>query len=116
MYNNRNISLISDSQSEMLRNSGTLIQGQLNNAFSGAGQQINAAVADKMNQLMQAIQTNPALAADYMGSPMWQTVLNMLKSTDIGSAVAGMAPNIADPINAIGRDIDDALHPDMHNL
>lgn len=116
MYNNRDISLISDSQSEMLRNSGTLIQGQLNNAFSGAGQQINAAVADKMNQLMQAIQTNPALAADYMGSPMWQTVLNMLKSTDIGSAVAGMAPNIADPINAIGRDIDDALHPDMHNL
>ena len=116
MYNNRDISLIGDSQSEMLRNSGTLIQGQLNNAFSGAGQQINAAVADKMNQLMQAIQTNPALAADYMGSPMWQTVLNMLKSTDIGSAVAGMAPNIADPINAIGRDIDDALHPDMHNL
>lgn len=116
MYNNRDISLISDSQSEMLRNSGTLIQGQLNDAFSGAGQQINAAMADKMNQLMQAIQTNPALAADYMGSPMWQTVLNMLKSTDIGSAVAGMAPNIADPINAIGRDIDDALHPDMHNL
>lgn len=116
MYNNMDISLISDSQSEMLRNSGTLIQGQLNDAFSGAGQQINAAMADKMNQLMQAIQTNPALAADYMGSPMWQTVLNMLKSTDIGSAVAGMAPNIADPINAIGRDIDDALHPDMHNL
>lgn len=116
MYNSRDISLISDSQSEVLRNAGTLVQGQLNNAFTGAGQQINAAMTDKMSQLMQAIQTNPALAADYMNSPMWQAVLNMLKSTDIGSAVAGMAPNIADPINAIGQDIDNALHPDLHNL
>ena len=115
MYNNRDIALVSDSQSELLRNAGTLMQNQLNTAATGAIQQLGASMTDKMTQLMTAIQTNPALAAEYMGSPMWQTVLQMLQGTD-PSSLAGLIPDIATPVNAIGQDIDDALHPDLHNV
>ena len=115
IYNNRDIALINDSQSEMLRNAGTLVQGQLNTAASEAIGGMSAAMTDKMTQLMTAIKTNPALAQEYMGSPMWQTVLNMLQGID-PSSLQGMIPNIADPVNAIGTDIDNALHPDIHNI
>ena len=32
------------------------------------------------------------------------------------SSLAGLVPNIAEPVNAIGADIDKALHPDLHNI
>ena len=115
LYNNRDIALISDTQSQLLTNAGTLVQGQLNAAMTGATQQISAAMQQKMTQLMTAIQTNPALAVEYMGSPMWQTILGMLQGVD-PSSLAGLMPNIADPVNAIGADIDQALHPDLHNV
>ena len=115
VYNNRDVALISDSQSELLRNAGTVMQNQLNTAAAGAIQQLGASMTDKMTQLMTAIQTNPALAADYMGSPMWQTVLQMLQGTD-PSSLAGLIPDIATPVNAIGQEIDEALHPDLHNI
>ena len=115
MYNNRDIALISDSQSQLLRNAGTLVQGQLDAAAGNAVTQLGTAMNQKMTQLMTAIQTNPALAAEYMGSPMWQTVLQMLQGVD-PSSLAGLVPNIADPINAIGADIDKTLHPDLHNV
>lgn len=115
MYNNRDIALISDDQSQILRNAGTIMQGQLNAAAGNAVTQMGTAMNQKMTQLMTAIQTNPALAAEYMGSPMWQTVLQMLQGVD-PSSLAGLVPNIADPINAIGADIDNTLHPDLHNV
>ena len=82
LYNNRDIALISDSQSALLTNAGTLMQGQLEAAMAGASAQVSAAMQEKMTQLVTAIQTNPALAAEYMGSPMWQTILNMLQGED----------------------------------
>ena len=115
LYNSRDIALIGDTQSQMLQNAGTLIQGQLDAAMAGASQQMGAAMTQKMTQLMTAIKTNPALAAEYMGSPMWQTILNMLQGVD-PSSLAGLVPNIAEPVNAIGSDIDKALHPDLHNI
>ena len=115
IYNNREIALISDDQSQLLRNAGTLMQGQLDAAASGAITQMGTAMNQKMTQLMTAIQTNPALAAEYMGSPMWQTVLQMLQGVD-PSSLAGLVPNIADPVNAIGADIDKSLHPDLHQV
>ena len=115
LYNNRDIALVSDAQSQLLQNAGTLIQGQLDAAMAGAAQQLSAGMTQSMTQLMTAIQTNPALAAEYMGSPMWQTVLKMLQGVD-PSSLAGMVPNIAEPVNAIGADIDKALHPDLHNI
>lgn len=115
LYNNRDIALVSDAQSAMLQNAGTLVQEQLDAAMAGATQQIGAAMTAKMTELMTAIQTNPALAAEYMGSPMWQTVLGMLQNMD-PSALAGLMPNVSEPINAIGADIDKALHPDLHNI
>ena len=115
LYNSRDIALIGDAQSGMLQNAGTLIQGQLDAAMAGASQQMSAAMTQKMTQLMTAIKTNPALAAEYMGSPMWQTILNMLQGVD-PSSLAGLVPNIAEPVNAIGSDIDKALHPDLHNI
>lgn len=115
MYNNRDIALISDDQSQLLRNAGTLIQGRLDATAYGAVTQVGTAMNQKMTQLMTAIQTNPALAAEYMGSPMWQTILQMLQGVD-PSSLAGLVPNIAEPVNAIGADIDKSLHPDLHNV
>ena len=115
MYNSADIALISDAQSQMLQGAGTLVQNSLNTAFAGASQQLSTAMQGKMQQLMTAIQTNPALAAEYMGSPMWQTILGMLQGVD-PSSLAGLVPNVADPINAIGADIDNTLHPDLHNI
>ena len=115
LYNNRDIALVSDAQSALLQNAGTLVQEQLDAAMAGATQQIGAAMTARMTELMTAIQTNPALAAEYMGSPMWQTVLGMMQKMD-PSALAGLMPNVSEPINAIGADIDKALHPDLHNI
>ena len=115
LYNNRDIALISDEQSAILQNAGTLVQGQMDAYMAGVSQQMGTAMQQKMTQLMTAIQTNPALAAEYMGSPMWQTVLKMLQGVD-PSSLAGLVPNIADPVNAIGADIDKSLHPDLHNI
>lgn len=115
MYNNRDIALVSDSQSQMLQNLGTVMQGQLTGAVSGTVSQLSGGMTEAMTQLMTAIQTNPALAQEYMTSPMWQTVLQMLQGID-PSSLAGQIPDIASPVNAIGKEIDDALHPDLHNI
>ena len=115
LYNSRDIAMVSDTQSAMLQNAGTLVQGQLDAAVAGASQQLSAAMTQSMTQLMTAIKTNPAMALEYMTSPMWQTVLNMLQGVD-PSSLAGLVPNIAEPVNAIGADIDKALHPDLHNI
>lgn len=115
IYNNRDIALISDSQSTVLTQSGTLLQGRLNETIGGMTGSLNEAMTSKMNQLMAAIQTNPALATEYMGSPMWQTILGMLQGTDL-SSLSGHIPDIATPVNAIGADINDALHPNLHNI
>lgn len=90
LYNNQDINLIGDETSELLRNGGTLIQGQ---------------ISGKMNELTQAIMSNPATAQEYMKSPMWQTVLGALSQTDVSGA-----------INNIGSQLDEALHLDIHNV
>ena len=115
MYNNRDIALVNDDQSRMLQGAGTLVQQQLGDAVGGAISQISGTMGGAVSQLMGAIQGNPALAAEYMSSPMWQTVLGMVQGLD-PSSLAGAMPNIADPINALGKEIDEALHPDLHNI
>lgn len=109
LYNNRNLSLVSDSQSAMLTNMGTSAQGALDQAVGAISGKVNGAVT----QLSTAIMSDPRLAAEYMNSPMWQTVLNMLKESGSGSATA---PDIATPINAIGQDIDKSMHLDIENV
>ena len=90
LYNSRNISLVSDEQSEALRGMGTAVQGQ---------------VGSLAESLTQAIMTNPSAAAEYMNSPMWQTVLGALSKTDVSEA-----------LNTIGREVDDAFHLDIENV
>lgn len=90
LYNNYDINLIGDDASNLLRNGGTLVQGQL---------------TGKMTELTQAIMSNPAAAQEFMSSPMWQTVLGALSHTDVSGA-----------INQIGSQLDDALHLDIHNV
>ena len=90
LYNSRNISLVSDEQSEALRGMGTAVQGQ---------------VGSLTESLTQAIMTNPSAAAEYMNSPMWQTVLGALSKTDVSEA-----------LNTIGREVDEAFHLDIENV
>ncbi len=90
LYNTDNVSLVGDDVSAMLRGSGTAVQGQFQN---------------KLQELTGAIMSNPAAAAEYAKSPMWQTVLGALSQTDLSTA-----------INGIGAQIDDALHLDIKNV
>ena len=114
-YNNRDIALIGADQSDLLMQAGTLVQDQIDAAFAQAGAQLSGVMTQTLTQLMTAIQTNPALAQEYMSSPMWQTILGMLQRMDPAS-LAGVKPDVAAPINAIGQEIDAALHPDLHHI
>ena len=90
VYNANDIALVSDATSQKLQNMGTLIHTQ---------------TQEFAQSLMTAIKSNPAAAAEYMKSPMWQTVLGALSQTDMSQT-----------INALGKEIDDAFHPDMQNI
>ena len=107
MYNNRNLALVNDGQSAILSNLGTIAQGTLDNSAAALSNGINGAVA----QLKTAIASDPALAAEYMGSPMWRTIFGMLEGS--GNITA---PDIAAPINAIGQEIDKSMHLDIENV
>ena len=120
LYNNRDIALVDEFQSSMLQNAGSIMQGVMEGAAASMEEQLSGAMSQAMTgtmtQLMTAIQTNPALAQEYMSSPMWQTVLGMLQKMDPSSLVQLQLPDISEPVNAIGADIDKALHPDLHNI
>ena len=90
IYNNIDINLVSEEQSQALRGMGTSVKGSLDGT---------------MEQLMAAIKANPAAAMEYMQSPMWQTVIGALSQAEVSQA-----------LNGIGTSIDEALHPDFHNL
>ena len=120
LYNNRDIALVDEFQSSMLQSAGSVMQGVMEGAAASMEEQISGAMSQAMTgtmtQLMTAIQTNPALAQEYMSSPMWQTVLGMLQKMDPSSLIQLQLPDISEPVNAIGADIDKALHPDLHNI
>ena len=120
MYNNRDIALVDEFQSSMLQSAGSSMQGVMEGAAASMQEQVSGAMSQAMTgtmtQLMTAIQTNPALAQEYMSSPMWQTVLGMLQKMDPSAFVQLDLPDISEPVNAIGADIDKALHPDLHNI
>ncbi len=90
IYNGNDIALVGDAASQKLQNMGTLVHSQFQ---------------DFAQNLMTAIKSNPAAALEYAGSPMWQTVLGALSQTDMSQA-----------INALGKEIDDAFHPDLQNI
>ena len=81
MYNDRDISLISDAQSEKLGQAGGMVQYALNKTASDFSKTLQAAFPEK----------NPALFNFEM-------------------------PYIAGLVNNICEDIDNALHPDLHNI
>ncbi|MBQ9660341.1 MAG: TolC family protein [Bacteroidales bacterium] len=113
MYNNRNLSLISDSQSESLRGIGDRTQAILDQAYADAAGQIGQSAQGMRSQLEEAIKNDPKLMLEYALSPMWKTVFGILEEADLSQL---KAPEIAGPVNAIGREIDDALHFDNHNV
>lgn len=89
-YNSDGIALINDEMSTKLTSLGTTVQ-------TGA--------TATMQQLMTAITSNPQAAAEYMSSPMWQTVVGALSQTDLSTT-----------LNTLGKEIDDAFHLNNHNI
>lgn len=87
MYNNRDVALVSDSQSERLRNMGTHLE---------------SALWDEANRQVDLIENQ------YVREVARQAVKDMYENPN--------RTDIATPVNAIGREIDESLHPDMHNL
>ncbi len=112
-YNSRNISLVSDSQSAALQGLGDRAQGILDQAWSETAAQLGESAQAARAQLEQTIRDNPLLALEYTLSPMWKTVFGMLSEADLNSL---KAPQIAEPVNAIGKELDEALHLDNKNL
>ncbi len=90
LYNSGDVALIGDDLSTALTSSGTLLQ---------------AGFQQKLQTLQQVIASNPALAREYMSSPLMQTLVGSLSQTDVSQA-----------INSIGAEVDKALHPDLHNI
>lgn len=101
LYNPNDIALISDAGSEALRNIGTTLHG-----VSTEYQQ--KVLGDITSYIQQLAATDPASAMKYMQlmqDPLLQTLIGNLSATDMSAS-----------INAIGQDIDDALHPDLENI
>lgn len=90
MYNTMDINLVNQEMSNLLQNAGTTLQ---------------SALTEKFASLPEAIKQDVNMLKEYMNSPLWQTFLNTLSQTDISQAV-----------NALGKSVDDLLHPDLHNL
>lgn len=90
MYKDKGISLISEDMSEKLTHAGDIAQGSMN---------------EFMGNIQQAIMSNPAAAAEYLKSPLWQTVMGAMGQTDISAA-----------LNQLGAELDDAFHLDAHNI
>jgi len=87
IYNNRDISLVSDSQSARLQTMGTTLENSIWDALN--------------NRVDEAI-TNENIRA--LGH----------KFLDEARANGGF--DIATPVNAIGQEIDQSMHPDLHNI
>ena len=87
VYNNRDVALLNEDQSNRLRNAGTNVQNAFWNYLQGGADNIQGDLTREVaTRLLEALRANPNL------------------------------PDIATPINAIGQDIDNALHPNLHNI
>lgn len=87
IYNNRDISLVNEEQSERLRNMGTTLDNNVWNALEEQmGVISNETLRKYAVQLLQDMRTSPGRV------------------------------DVATPVNAIGAEIDASLHPDLHNL
>ena len=126
-YNGRDIALISDSQSAALLGAGDVLQSKVTGIYNslystlgGVSQQLVTDWTGMQTQLQTAIMSNPALAAEVSQSPMWQTLLKMMAQIDpssvFSSLTPGATPDVATPLGAIAKELDDALHPDLRNV
>lgn len=87
VYNNRDVALLNEDQSNRLRNAGTNVQNAFWDYLQGGADNIQGDLTREVaTRLLEALRANPDL------------------------------PDIATPINAIGQDIDNALHPNLHNI
>lgn len=87
LYNNRDVKLINDEQSERLRNAGTTLDNDIWKAIS---MRVDKMESGRMKELGHSL-------------------LDMLRNSPDKI-------DIAAPVNAIGEEIDASLHPDLHNI
>ena len=101
LYNPNDVSVISDATSATIQGMGTTIHG--------ISQEYQKAVMNDITTYIQQLAAkDPASAMKYMQlmqDPLLQMLLGKLSQTDM-----------SEMINAIGKDIDDALHPDLQNI
>lgn len=90
LHNGNNISLLNDSQSTILNNMGTTLQ---------------TGISGKMTEITQKLMSNPAALMEIMSSNVWPTLMSELATTDVSA-----------PLNAIGAQIDEALHLDIRDI
>ena len=87
LYNNRDVKLISDEQSERLRSAGTTLDNDIWGAMSA---RVDKMESERMREIGHSL-------------------LDMFRNSPDKI-------DIATPINAIGEEIDASLHPDLHNI
>lgn len=108
IYNPNDISLISESASSSLTSAGTTIHGLAQGTYQGVMSDITAYMQQLGAAAMQGDAASAAQLAKYQAilqDPLMQSLLAKLSATDYSST-----------INAIGQEIDDALHPDLKNI
>lgn len=87
VYNNRDVSLVSDSQSARLQTMGTTLE---NSIWDALGNRLDDAISNER--------------------------IRELGHQFLESARENGGFDIATPVNAIGQEIDASLHPDLHNI
>ena len=108
MYNPNDASLISDAASGRLTTAGSTLHGMVQQTEQGIMTDITTYMQQLAAAAMQGDAAAAAQLAKYQGimqDPLFQSLLAKLSSTDYSAT-----------INAIGQEIDDALHPDLQNI
>ena len=114
LYNNRDIALINDQWSSLLTGAGTALQGTVDGVYGLAAQSLTTARDQILAGLAAQMQANPELARQLMTNPEFAALLQKFQQLDPSSIL--VSPDVGGPINAIGQEIDDAFHPDLHNI
>ena len=126
LYNGRDISLISDTQSAALLGAGDALQAKVTDIYNSMfgtigdfGQKVVTDWNSMKGHFQGFLQANPELAAQLMQSPSWQALMQIAGQIDpeiIFSRLIPACPDVATPVGGIAREIDETLHPDLRNI
>ena len=104
MWNNRDVKLLSKDSSEKLHNAAA--------DATAAQQQAGEKASEFIQQLKDVIASNPAMAAEYNNSAMWQGMFQAMEA----AINAGSGLDIATPISTLVNSLEEDLTLEVKNV